>query len=460
MIAGLPPPEQPESRVEGWVSQPNNRGTVDIIWTCVVTTFLCTFTILCLNCPSRGEGFLGELRRKLLWVGIGISGPEFVLTAAVGQFIAARDSVAMFRELGVDGWTYRHAFFANMGGFELNCPDCPPFRINSKHIRWLVKRGYISTPEVSPEELWDKSKQDTLTKAITCLQSGYVILTCIGRSIQGLALTTLELSTMAVVVCSIMTSICWLRKPQDVRYPVRITMSTPMAQILREAGPIAARPYRQTPLDFVDDYTPSWSLNVHKFMGFSSGDGVRPLTRVGDSKLPRLTWKESSYLCLATLLYASIHMAGWNFTFPSRTEQLLLRISSAFLVGTTVVFWLVESVAKGYRSGFIRNSLSRAVNLFQPSAHLALMPPTSLEEGKVPSVKEVGVPPGQENAQDERPFVPAQLPLKWEFWGIVPIAVAYAFARGYILVEALLGLRSLPESAYLGVDWLSLIPHL
>lgn len=269
--------------------------------------------------------FLGELGRKILWVGIGISGPEFVLTAAVGQLAAARDSVAMFRELGVEGRTYLHGFFANMGGFELNCSDCPSFRVNSKHIRWLFKKGYISMPEVSDEELWDKSKQDTLTKGITCLQSAFLIMICIGRTAQGLALTTLELSTVAVVACSIMTSICWLRKPQDVRHPVRITMSTPMAQVLREAGPIAARPYRQTPLDFVDDYTPSWALNVHTFMGFSSGDGIRPLTRIGDSKLPRLTWKESSYLCFATMLYAAVHMAGWNFTFPCRAPELRTR---------------------------------------------------------------------------------------------------------------------------------------
>ncbi|KAF4769277.1 hypothetical protein HAV15_008549 [Penicillium sp. str.  len=187
-----------------------------------------------------------------------------------------------------------------MGGFEL-VPAGGAFHINSKHIHWLVSRGYIEVPEVSDEELWDKSKQDTIAKLITCVKVAYLILQCIGRAVLGLAVTTIELSTVAIVGCTLMTSICWLHKPLDVYYPVQIKMNISMGQVLQEAGPIAARPYRQTPLDFVDDLRPSWALNIQTFMKMPVGHFQRPIPRIGDSRLPWLTWTESSFLCLATL---------------------------------------------------------------------------------------------------------------------------------------------------------------
>jgi hypothetical protein len=66
----------------------------------------------------------------------------------------------------------------------------------------------------------------------------------------------------------------------------------------------------------------------------------------------------------------------------------------------------------------------------------------------------------EQDYQHETPFEPRELPLVWEFWSIFPLAVIYGAARGYILVEALLSLRSLPTSAYYSVEWTDFIPHL
>jgi hypothetical protein len=51
-------------------------------------------------------------------MGIAISGPEFVLTYASGQWGTARESVKAFRASGYPQWTMRHGFFADMGGTE------------------------------------------------------------------------------------------------------------------------------------------------------------------------------------------------------------------------------------------------------------------------------------------------------------------------------------------------------
>lgn len=50
---------------------------------------------------------------------------------------------------------------------------------------------------------------------------------------------------------------------------------------------------------------------------------------------------------------------------------------------------------------------------------------------------------------------PKDLPLPWEFWTILPLAVLYGVARVYLFVEAFLGLRIVEATALLNVDWAS-----
>jgi hypothetical protein len=261
--------------------------------------------------------------------------------------------------------------------------------------------------------------------------------------------TTIELSTVAIVGCTLMTSLCWLDKPLDVYYPVQIKMDITMGQILQEAGPIAARPYRQTPLDFVDDLRPSWALNIQTFMKMPVGPFQRPIPRIGDSRLPWLTWTESSVLCFATLTYASIHLVGWNFEFPTNTEQILWRVSSLILLGTTIAFWILESIAMWYRYGGGQEIL---INLFTSR--------TAPVESVASSEPKQACTADDNTYLHETPFEPRELPLSWEFWSIFPIAFIYGTARTYILVETLVGLRSLPWTTYLTVEWAQFFPHI
>ena len=242
---------------------------MDIIWTCLFTIFICTYTVLCLNVPSENENAFRIFTRRLLCMSIGIIGPEFVLTYASGQWGTARESVQAFHELGYPQWTMRHAFFANMGGFLLVLTDSKPFRVTAKHLRYLVFNHYISYPEICTEELWDKSKQDTLAGLITCLQVFYLVLHFIGRAAQNLSITTMELLASVIVISSIMTSICWWSKPLDFRTPIGIPMEMSTSELLKQAGNTASKPYKQTPLDFIDDLGPTWILNVQAFYEYA-----------------------------------------------------------------------------------------------------------------------------------------------------------------------------------------------
>jgi hypothetical protein len=244
------------TRVTAWVEQPNYRGTFDILWTALVTIGISTYTMLCLNVPSPKDKHIQLVGRRVLWMMLGVMGPEFVLTYAAGQWSRAKWSVKAFEESGFTDWHMRQAFFADMGGFVFHAKDAKPFPLNATQLHWLIVHKYIEYPRVSRREVWDKSKQDTFTKVITAFQVSYLIIQCSARAVQGLTITTLELNALAIVVCSLMTSYAWLHKPADVHSPLHIYSAYTLENI------VGNRDWDLTPLDHVDENGPAYSVNV------------------------------------------------------------------------------------------------------------------------------------------------------------------------------------------------------
>lgn len=338
----------PEPRL-GWVSSPDGRGTLDIIWSCLVTVFLCVWSVLCLNLPAKDDTYWQHVWRKFRWALVSVFGPEFLLVFAIGQWCSARRSVKAFRGINIDHhrWSMAHAFFADMGGFVLQPRESSPFPINAKQVFYLVEKGYVHLPDNSKAQIEDRSTTDGFARAITLGQTGWFLLQCLGRAIQRLPTTTLELATVAFVFCSIATYYFWYEKPQDVSTPIVLNLEAySTADILRRAGLAAAVPYKQTPLDFVDDLRPSWSLTVMPHLGFRPGPKERPFQRLPNDRLPALPLQMQIALCLLTLVYASAHLIGWNFSFASYEEQILWRISCVIHVTTTAAFWIVDQAER------------------------------------------------------------------------------------------------------------------
>lgn len=393
--------------------------------------------MLCLNVPAHYETSWSMMRRKLFWMLVAIAGPEFVLTFASAQWGTARESVKAFKASKYPQWTMRHGFFADMGGFLLITPDTEPFPVTSRHIHYLVTHGFLDMPDTTIREMTDKSKQDTIAKVVTFFQVAYLVLQCIARALQDLAITTMELSALAIVACSIMTSCCWWHKPADVSTPIKIRLKNEVtiAQIRQEAGGGAMNEWKQTPLDFIDDLLPSWALNVQVFMKWPTAPPERPLPRFGNDRFPNLRGWQETILCIGTLLYAAIHLFGWNYTFPTTTELVLWRVSSMFLFVNTVAFWVFETTSAWWRRGRLQRWLCK---LFQPS--------------KLPQL-EARLEQAQQSGE------PKPLPLPFEFWSIFPLAWTYAAARLYLIVESFVGLRAAEESVFFDVDWTAYIPH-
>ena len=264
-------------RVQGWIEQPNYRGTFDILWTSLITIIISTYTMLCLNVPVQKDSNLRLVGRRLLWMFLGIIGPEFVLIYAAGQWSRAKWSAKAFKEEHPE-WHMRHAFFADMGGFVLHTRDEIVFPVNAIQLRWLVRHKYVEFPKITRRELWDKSKQDTFTKVITAFQVDYMIIQCAARAAQRLTITTLELNVLAIVVCSLMTSYAWLHKPADVSTPTHIHTTKTVEDMIGNLE------WDLTPLDHVDLNGPGYSVNVQPFMGMPVMPPTRPIQRIPNDR--------------------------------------------------------------------------------------------------------------------------------------------------------------------------------
>ena len=73
-----------------WMSSPPYRGTLDILWSCIITLTACIYTAIHLNVPPLQEGRFVPLWRKIKWVALALFAPEVVLYTASVQYNEAR----------------------------------------------------------------------------------------------------------------------------------------------------------------------------------------------------------------------------------------------------------------------------------------------------------------------------------------------------------------------------------
>ena len=365
-----------------------------------------------------------------------IMGPEFVVGFATGQKVEARRSVEMWKRSGYNGWTMRHGFYANMGGFVVEPRDSKPFPVNSKQLHYLVTRGYTPFPSISGKDIWDKSKQDGFQKILTLVQTLWFSIQVLGRAIQHLPVTTLELTTFGFVFCTFAAYYQWSDKPLDVESPTIIPLEASTAQILVEAGnlPGANKPYSQTPLDFIDNQSPSWLTEIQPHLHFRMGPRERPLPRFTNDKFPVIgAGKDTFVLFTVIMAYCCLHFIAWKFFFPTHVERILWRVGCITIVATTFIFLACESYQDGHRLGRWQRW------------YLKMFPKNPVHLARVDTM---------EKKRREMEFVP--------FWEVVimsPVTMIYTLARTYIIVEVFVSLRSLPSGAFNSVNWSNFIPH-
>jgi len=98
-----------------------------------------------------------------------------------------------------------------------------------------------------------QSKRDIISKFLAIFQTLWFIIQCIARGIEGLALTELEVYTLAFALVNIVSYCLWLKKPQSVRYPMKIRYRT-------KNDPLAREEVEQSLLSRVIEITGHWFI--------------------------------------------------------------------------------------------------------------------------------------------------------------------------------------------------------
>ena len=140
-----------------------------------------------------------------------------------------------------DPWTkidLVHGFYITMGGYALDISVDPQPRVWPEKVDRLTLSpksvlACLSSqdnelrellPFLSKDEIWDKSKANSLAKAIVCIQAVWFCAQVVGRLVQGMPISLLELNTFAHALCALLVYLLWWNKPLDIQEPTVINV--------------------------------------------------------------------------------------------------------------------------------------------------------------------------------------------------------------------------------------------
>ncbi|EKM59106.1 uncharacterized protein PHACADRAFT_181110 [Phanerochaete carnosa HHB-10118-sp] len=166
------------------------------------------------------------LCRRVFWMVFNIFAPELVILVAILERRSASDGVKFMRSRGRDDWNVKLAFFADMGGFELD--DGTHFRDGLSLLKWFDNlqrthdEGIMLNIDPLVEEISNRCNADLVLKVFTCLQALWLLVETSVRLVERKAVSKLEITTCAYIFCTIFAYACWLQKPYGVEGRVTI----------------------------------------------------------------------------------------------------------------------------------------------------------------------------------------------------------------------------------------------
>ncbi|KAG2147719.1 uncharacterized protein EDB93DRAFT_1103997 [Suillus bovinus] len=220
-------------------SPSDTRTLWDILLSCGLTLFACTWTAIHPNIPGVNDGVVLIIFYRLCLMVVALFIPEFMTIWAMAQFHYAQRAAMDFNrgfgaqraqshsddqaicqsERAVTEWTLTHGFFALMGGFVLYVKGEPRATLTPSELREFVYKGYVEMPVITEAEIEDRSKGDGLYKCIAILQLVWFVVQLIARTAQGLPVTLLEIDTLGVAALACIAYPFWWKKPKDIRRP-------------------------------------------------------------------------------------------------------------------------------------------------------------------------------------------------------------------------------------------------
>lgn len=176
------------------------------------------------------------------------------------------DNQGLFGSRRVHSWTRLHAHYALMGGFAFDTSKLPMnflpegrtrLTLTPAALRKLASYEPDLIPDISTENIHDKSKADCFAKSIACFQALWFIVQVIGRLAAKYPISLLEMNTFLHALCCLAIYLAWWNKPLDIQQPTIIDASE------EPARKICAWMVMQSALG----YLPPYYYNYHGVFG-------------------------------------------------------------------------------------------------------------------------------------------------------------------------------------------------
>ena len=172
-----------EPRV-GYVTNTGGRGTLQVVWACLVTIGLCTWTVQRPNIvPFTKQRIPALARKQLFWMTLTIFCPEYVTYIAIDQWQNARKCKEI-QKLGHPDFTIKQGFYVAMEGLIVRTYDDVSVGAGENHdstkrgvprdqkiymddLIILVREKILEPPSISLHSLEECSKTDNFARFIT-----------------------------------------------------------------------------------------------------------------------------------------------------------------------------------------------------------------------------------------------------------------------------------------------------
>ncbi|KAF7369907.1 hypothetical protein MSAN_00620200 [Mycena sanguinolenta] len=211
----------------------------------------------------------------------------------------------------------------------------------------IVTRKQLEDPEflkaiqnVDEEDIKDRSKGDAFSKGVALLQGLWFTVQCVARVHQRLAVTQLEVATLAFAVVNTFIWLLWWDKPLNVQRPIvvgpliqpdteTITLPVQLSHCTRFWGAIFGD------YNYGHKYKPLSSVSVPSFWSVDKEPGFEAILLLG-----------------VGTLFGAIHCAAWNAVFPTDHEMWIWRTSSLVIIAVPCLSLLLSPLSISDRLGF------------------------------------------------------------------------------------------------------------
>jgi hypothetical protein len=121
-------------------------------------------------------------------------------------------------------WTRTHGHLVAMGGIVLVEPNKREPTILTPEILYELMEDENFEIRLTGPEIEDKAKGDFLSKSIVIFQTTWFMTQCVARFVQKIAITEIEVVTLALASLNAIMSYFWWSKPLGLTVPIKVDL--------------------------------------------------------------------------------------------------------------------------------------------------------------------------------------------------------------------------------------------